>query len=89
MNRNPENQIHDTFVGVVFEGFSFPVITVYQNPADYPDKYVARLSDAHSGPTVHMLLKDSLEEIREAIPKIFYRQDRDPLDDPRIIETWI
>ena len=66
-----------------------PIITVYKNTSDYPDKYVARLWDIHNRPTKFVMLKDSVEGIRDNIPKIMVRLERNTEDDPVIVETWL
>ena len=65
-----------------------PLICVYNNPSDYPGKYVARVWDVDR-PTNVVAIADSLEEIREAKPPEMMIMDRIPNDDPVIVETWI
>jgi endonuclease V-like protein UPF0215 family len=65
-----------------------PLICVYNNPSDYPGKYVARVWDVDR-PTNLVAIADSLEEIREAKPPEMMIMDRMPNDDPVIVETWI
>nr|DAI56795.1 MAG TPA: hypothetical protein [Caudoviricetes sp.] len=65
-----------------------PMICVYENPADYPGKYVARLWDLQR-PTGFVVVADSLEQIREAIPEGMVPFNRSGEDDPVIVETWI
>lgn len=65
-----------------------PLICVYENPEDYPGKYVARLWDLQR-PTGFVVVADSLEEIREAIPEGMVRLNRTEKDAPAIVETWI
>ena len=62
---------------------------VYEHPTDYPDSYVARmwLNEKPSGsvvicPTLGMLRDHLLEMGLTPI-------DRDPKDDPKIVETWL
>lgn len=66
----------------------FPVISVYKNPRDYPDKYVARLWDEKRD-TNKIVIKNSLDEIRNSIPDSFLRMQPDEKDDPVIIEVYI
>lgn len=69
-----------------------PMIVVYKHPADYPNKYVARLWIIGSGApraTLYMAVADTLEDIRLAIPAWMNRLPRDDRDDPVIIETWL
>lgn len=65
-----------------------PLICVYEDPADYPGKYVARLWDLQQ-PTGFVVVADSLEEIRAAIPDGMVPFARFDKDDPVIVETWI
>lgn len=68
---------------------SFPIITVYEHPTDYPDKLVARVFDLGK-PTNLAAIADTYEELLEAIPtRSMTRMERSPKDDPVIRETWI
>ena len=66
-----------------------PIIAVYKHPSDYPDKYVARLWDVGNKATHYVLVKDTLAEIREAIPNNLIRLNPSAKDDPIIVETWL
>lgn len=66
----------------------FPIIVIYKNPSDYPDKYVARVWNIDS-PTALIALAESLEEIRKTIPDEMYNLGRNNEDDPCIVEAWI
>lgn len=65
-----------------------PLIAVYNHPTDYPDKYVARVWDTNK-PTRFVKLAETLEEIRDAIPKSMCNIGRKDNDDPCIVEVWI
>jgi len=65
-----------------------PLICVYNSPSDYPGKFVARLWDVDK-PTNIVAVAESLEEIREAKPPEMIIMERQPNDDPVIVETWI
>ncbi|WP_089610078.1 hypothetical protein [Dehalobacterium formicoaceticum] len=65
-----------------------PIIVIYNNPADYPGKFVARLWDVNK-PTRYAVVKDTLEEARKAIPYFMWRIGRDEKDDPVIVEIWM
>ena len=70
---------------------AFPMITIYFNPDDYPNKYVARVFDIRPGDvqrTRYIMLGDDLEEIRLRIPEGLYRKNRCPEDDAKILEVW-
>ncbi|MCD8308915.1 MAG: hypothetical protein LUD19_03590 [Clostridia bacterium] len=65
-----------------------PMITIYEHPDDYPDKYVARVWDANE-PTRLVALADTLDEIRKAIPPNMVPIQKGHADDPCIVELWI
>lgn len=68
---------------------TIPIITVYDHPQDYPDKFVARVFDMNR-PTNMAAIADTYEELLEAIPtRNMARMERSPKDDPVIMETWI
>lgn len=69
-----------------------PMIAIYVHPKDYPDKYVARLwATGKFGPraSLYIVIADSLEDIRKAVPPGMFRWPRDVKDDPVLVETWI
>ncbi len=62
--------------------------TVYDNPADYPGLFVARLFNGdHASQTV--VTANSLEEIHALLPQDMYRIPRQEADDPVIVEIWL
>ena len=65
-----------------------PVFTVFYNPKDFPGKYVARLFDGKA-PLRLLAVKETLEEIRAAIPPDYVRFERSAEDDPVIVEVWM
>jgi hypothetical protein len=126
MKEVPLNIFMDSFYETDFSDLKMPAIMVYKNPLDFPDKYVARLSDLlseipcgfniteiaknnpewesrsqicekcnvkHLGPiqamTNHVVVKETLEEIRDAIPERFFMFPRFKNDTPYIVEVWI
>lgn len=70
-----------------------PMFTIYgKNTKDYPGWFVARLFI--SLPTVLatpvVLYADTLQGIRDALPQCgLSRMERDPNDDPVILEIWL
>jgi len=66
-----------------------PIIVVYNGSKDYPDKFVARLWDIDNKPTQYIVLKDTMDEIRETIPHGMIRYEAFMNDDPVIVETWL
>lgn len=68
---------------------TIPIITIYDHPADYPDKYVARVWDLDR-PTNLAAIADTYEELLEAIPtQQMVKMTCNPKDDPVIVETWL
>ncbi|MBA1280438.1 hypothetical protein [Stutzerimonas stutzeri] len=65
--------------------------TVYERPADHPQQYVARrwIAIPKAEPTSEFLVADDLESLRQKLPTGLVRMDRNPGDDPVIVETWI
>jgi hypothetical protein len=65
-----------------------PMIVVYENPVDFPGKYVARMWDCNDVTELAMV-KDTLTEIHNGIPHGFICTEPSPHDDPVIIEVWL
>jgi hypothetical protein len=68
--------------------------TVYDNPNDYPGKFVARLFVVSAtGPmaTESIVIMDDLEAMREMLAFEMHLTclARSPEDDPKIVETWL
>jgi hypothetical protein len=67
--------------------------TVYDHPRDFPEKYVGRLhviGRLGSEPTDHVIVADTLEEIRAMMmAKGLFCLTRHPDDDPVIVEVWL
>jgi len=70
--------------------------TVYDRPADYPDKFVARRFDVGSdgrGPTPSdsVIVAPDLEMLRYILAFQLHLVclTRSPEDDPNIVETWL
>lgn len=69
-----------------------PVYVIYENPEDYPGKYVARLHVVEAGEsyaTNLVAVRNTLKDIRMCIPATCQLFARDEKDDPCIVETWI
>jgi hypothetical protein len=69
------------------------IFVIYQNPSDYPGKFVVRAQDAlPSGevrPHPDCIVCDTIEQARETVPPGLVLLTRAPDDDPVIYETWI
>ena len=84
-----EDKVVESFdLSKITKTSKFPLICIYNNPKDYPGKYVARLWDTNI-PTHTIAIADNLEEIRETKPAEMVIMGRQPQDDPIIVETWI
>ncbi|NBI31181.1 hypothetical protein [Chengkuizengella marina] len=64
-----------------------PMIVISQNPNDHPLKYVARLYDRNE-PSPFVYIKDTLSEVRDAVPKQLNRLESQHDIHPTVIETW-
>jgi hypothetical protein len=62
------------------------VWTVMEDQANYPGKLIARL--ATTDPTPCVLLADTLDEMRAALPPGLYHSDRTPADPDGLVELW-
>ena len=62
--------------------------TIYFNPRDYPGLYVVRKFNWDK-PTKEFYTAKTLTEARTYIPSGLINMNRQPNDDPVIIETWI
>ncbi len=75
------------------KGDELVIYTIYERPSDYPDKFVVRAhavgSDGKQYVSQECKLADSLKEARSHIPPDKVRMQRQPADDPVIVETWI
>lgn len=66
--------------------------TVARNPADFPDKFVARkwlIGRRDLTPTVDHHVADTLDDVRAMLPHGLHPVPRNPNDDPVIVESWI
>ncbi len=76
------------FQDIDLRKFQCPLIAVFKNTVDYPDKYVARLFDLNR-PINAMEIGDTLEGIRAKLPKYMFCLAPDSKDHPTVVETWI
>ena len=71
------------------------IVTVYDHPYDFPYGYVARMHiSAHDGKTKYAspmiyVGRETLDEVRAAIPPDMVKMIRHPQDDPVILETYV
>lgn len=69
------------------------VWVIYENPADYPGRFVTRRQCVHRGGAIRIdpepaCVARTLDEAREAVPKNLTRFPPQPGDVPQIYETW-
>lgn len=66
------------------------VWTVTTGTSDFPGRYVCRPhSTKLGGPFGFALISDTLDGVRAQLPWGLSRLNREPGDDPVIVETWI
>lgn len=69
------------------------LVVVYEHPEDFPESYVARVYFVNKGrswPSQEIfIVKDTLDEVRAAIPPGMFRMKRSSEDDPCIVETYL
>lgn len=87
-----DNKIAGSLCQADFSELTFPLVTVYEKPLDFPDAFVARVWDGKgAAPTNVMIKRSTLQEIREDIMAAGFRTKfiRTEDDDPHIVETWM
>lgn len=71
---------------------ALPLITIYNSPTDFANKYVARIHVIEGGistPLVYAALANSMDDLREKIPPHLTCIPRDAHDDQSIVESWV
>lgn len=67
---------------------------IYDHPLDFPGGYIARKWNIGGGlkplfATGSTVTGDTLEEVRAKLPRGLYRINRDPRDEPQVVECWL
>lgn len=64
---------------------------IYERPRDYPDRYVLRqwIIDGEARPTGWFVVAETLDAVRKFVPRQCIRFERNPSDEPQIVESWI
>ena len=62
--------------------------TIYDSPADLPGRFVAR-KWVMDRPTSVVLQHKSLDGLRAQLPGGLICMERQPADDPKIVEVWL
>lgn len=70
---------------------SLAIWTIYQSPSDHPGEFVARkwLVKTEPVPSEWVVKGATLAEVRAKLPPHLFRMERDPMDDPNIVESWL
>lgn len=67
--------------------------TIYQDHPSAPGGFVVRgydvLRGGHVVARAESTVRASLDEARAAVPAGLYWMNRNPVDDPTIVETWV
>lgn len=74
-----------------YQSGALPMWTVYNRPSDYPDQFVVRLGLIRKPEPAALhavILGPTLDDVRSRIPFGLHRMDRDPNDEPCIVEVW-
>ena len=87
MNRYIE--VNDMRKVIVDHAWRGPILAIYKEPSDFVGKkFIGRLWNGKK-PTCFIVVGDTLEEIRNKIPKNMHLIPRYYNDDPVIVECWI
>lgn len=75
---------------VDLKSLKMPLVTVYNNPADYPNKVVARVFDLDM-PTNIVIMKNTVEEMQADIRKYTNMTflNRTAHDEECVVGVWI
>jgi hypothetical protein len=69
------------------------MFVVYQRPRDFPNHFVMRRWTATAGKAEpdqdYFILGETLDQVRQSVPRNCVRLERDPNDDPVIVEIWL
>lgn len=85
-----KNQIVDSLKCVDISDMKLPMIVVYKNALDFPNKYIARIFECEQ-PTDVIIIRESLQECRDDITAAGFLvcMERNEEDVPSIVETWV
>jgi hypothetical protein len=76
----------------IFVENALKIITVYKSPADYKNKYVARIFFVVKGDvqkTPYVMVRDTLEEIEDMIPLNMSKLAPHPDDESQILFSYL
>lgn len=83
----PQSTVLETFKEQHFKGFKMPIFAVYDNPLDFPGRFVVRLFNLQE-PTVYCTLSSTKEEAFATIPKGLTFLPRQNGDEPQLVGTF-
>ena len=66
--------------------------TIYERPSDFPDKFVLRSWEVEAdspAPMTASVMADTIDEIRNLLPRGLVCLAGCTHHDPRIVETWL
>lgn len=73
-------------------GLTFPLVTLYYDPIDYPGKWVARVFETvpQPAPTDMVIVRDKREEIIQDINDAGFQiyLTRSQMDDPKVVGVF-
>lgn len=69
------------------------IFTIYENPSDYPGRFVVRETECRAGElrvaALPLAVTKTLDEARARVPAGLWRFIRSAQDDPCIREVWL
>jgi hypothetical protein len=89
------NDVDNKYCGCchIFHENLLPILTIYENPSDYPGKFVARMHAVSGGglrvANTPLGICETLKEVQALVPPGAVKLMRNPEDDPCIVESWI
>ena len=82
-------QIHPDYMVPWTDEPGLSIWVIYDNPTDFPGKFVVRKWIGEAADKEPLIVADTLEEARKALPKHIVRLMPSEGDDPKIVETWL
>ena len=80
------NSVHTNAI----QGGDLLMWTIYRSPKDYPGKFIARPHSIRRQIAYRChLAADDIYQLRNLLPRGLTRINRDPNDEPQIMETWM
>lgn len=86
-----QTTVAESFADVDIRDIKLPMIAVFKNPDDYPDRYVARLFDGDKATDI-AVIRENVEELRGDIHFAFWGMvpfQRGAEDVKCLIEVWL